>query len=349
MDYGKVIKRSLEVTWRNKALWLFGLLLALFGGANAARGGGGSGGSLPSGMSGMGEGFSSELEGIPWETLPFVKPWLRGVPPWHNMGIDWGAIAATVAAVVAVLAVVGLVMAIIRWVVRWLSHGALIGMVDEIETSGETTLGSGFRMGWKHLLKLFAINLLISIGMAIVVMVFLFAIFVIGAILAIPAVACFAAGDALIAVGVIFAIILGLVWLLLLIAGSIVLGAFGTLVREYALRACVLDGQGVFDAIGAAMRTLNAKRVESGLMWLLLGVIEFVLGLLLIPLVFAGILLGMAAGFAGWAVTEAVWGVMVSVLPILFVMGLVGLFLGALYLVFESTAWTLTYREVRGE
>jgi len=248
-----------------------------------------------------------------------------------------------------VLAVVGLVMAIIRLIVRWLSQGALIGMVDEIETTGETTVGAGFRIGWKHLLKLFAINLLISIGMAIVVMVFLFAIFVIGAILAIPAVACFAAGDALIAVGVIFAIILGLVWLLLLIAGSIVLGAFGTLVREYALRACVLDGQGVFDAIGAGLRTVNEQRVESGLMWLLLGVIEFVLGLVLIPLVLAGILLGTAAGFAGWAVTEAVWGVLVSVLPVLIVMGLVGLFLGALYLVFESTAWTLTYREVRGE
>ena len=40
---------------------------------------------------------------------------------------------------------------------------------------------------------------------------------------------------------------------------------------------------------------------------------------------------------------------LVAVLPVLFVMGLVGLFLGALYLVFESTAWTLTYREVRGE
>jgi len=349
MDYGKVIKRSLEVTWRNKALWLFGLLLALFGGANAARGGGGSGGSLPPGMSGLGEGFGGGFGGVPWETIPFAKPWMRGVPPWQSMGIDWGAVAAAVAAVVAVLAVVGLVMAIIRLIVRWLSQGALIGMVDEIETSGDTTVGAGFRIGWKHLLKLFAINLLISIGMAIVVMVFLFAIFVIGAILAIPAVACFAAGDALIAVGVIFAVILGLVWLLLLIAGSIVLGAFGTLVREYALRACVLDGQGVLDAIGAALRTLNEKRVESGLTWLLLGVIEFVLGLVLVPGVLVGLLAASSLGVAAWGATRAVWGVLVAVLPVLFVMGLVGLFLGALYLVFESTAWTLTYREVRGE
>jgi hypothetical protein len=27
MDYGRIIKRSLEITWRNKVLWIFGLLL----------------------------------------------------------------------------------------------------------------------------------------------------------------------------------------------------------------------------------------------------------------------------------------------------------------------------------
>lgn len=36
MDYGRVVKRAAELTWRHRALWFFGFLLALFG----ARGGG---------------------------------------------------------------------------------------------------------------------------------------------------------------------------------------------------------------------------------------------------------------------------------------------------------------------
>ena len=39
MDYGRIIKRSLEITWRNKVLWIFGIAATLFG----AGGGGGSG------------------------------------------------------------------------------------------------------------------------------------------------------------------------------------------------------------------------------------------------------------------------------------------------------------------
>ena len=39
MDYGKILKRAVEITWRNKALWLFGFLLALFGGGWGSGGG----------------------------------------------------------------------------------------------------------------------------------------------------------------------------------------------------------------------------------------------------------------------------------------------------------------------
>lgn len=32
MDYGRILKRAVEITWRHKALWVFGFVLALFGG-----------------------------------------------------------------------------------------------------------------------------------------------------------------------------------------------------------------------------------------------------------------------------------------------------------------------------
>lgn len=48
IDYGKIIKRSWNITWNNKWLWVMGLVLAAFGGAGSS-GGSGSGSSSTSG------------------------------------------------------------------------------------------------------------------------------------------------------------------------------------------------------------------------------------------------------------------------------------------------------------
>ena len=59
MDYTKILTRSFEVVRRNRALWLFGILLALFGG------GGGGGGGFPGGGTG-GSGRTGPTGGLPF-------------------------------------------------------------------------------------------------------------------------------------------------------------------------------------------------------------------------------------------------------------------------------------------
>ena len=44
MEYGRVIKRAIDVTWRHKSLWVFGIAAALFGAGRRGRGGGGGSG-----------------------------------------------------------------------------------------------------------------------------------------------------------------------------------------------------------------------------------------------------------------------------------------------------------------
>ncbi len=49
MDYGKILARAFEITRKYRALWLFGILAALFSGGNSFNvgnwvGGGGNGG-----------------------------------------------------------------------------------------------------------------------------------------------------------------------------------------------------------------------------------------------------------------------------------------------------------------
>ena len=42
MDHMKVLRRSFEITWRYRVLWVFGILLALTSGGGGGNGGGGS-------------------------------------------------------------------------------------------------------------------------------------------------------------------------------------------------------------------------------------------------------------------------------------------------------------------
>ena len=38
MPYGSILRRALDITWRHKILWVFGVILAVFGGASAPEG-----------------------------------------------------------------------------------------------------------------------------------------------------------------------------------------------------------------------------------------------------------------------------------------------------------------------
>jgi hypothetical protein len=60
------------------------------------------------------------------------------------------------------------------WVVStifgWLAQGALIGMVDELERSGSTSLAAGWQIGQERLLSLFMIALLMTLPGLVVIL-----------------------------------------------------------------------------------------------------------------------------------------------------------------------------------
>jgi hypothetical protein len=128
MDYGKVLSRAWQITWRWKILWILGFLAALGNGS-----GGGSGSSSYSG------------DGREWE-----HTFQHGVP-----GEVWAIIAA-----VACLAVI---IGIAIWVVSVIARGGLIAGVQQVEDEGSTSFGSAWRAGAKRFWTLFGISILASI------------------------------------------------------------------------------------------------------------------------------------------------------------------------------------------
>ncbi|MCR4407192.1 MAG: hypothetical protein NUW24_09770 [Anaerolineae bacterium] len=321
MDFTKILKRSLAITLRYRALWLFGFLLALAGGGG--RGFNPGGGSSSSGGVGSGGGPSG----------PYV-----GGPQWSDISRAWPIILAILIAVLVFIALLIITLSILQALART----AIIGMVDEIEKTEQTSVRSGFRILWSRQgLRLFLMELLTTIAWIIVAPTM-----IITALL--PLVLIATGNVVLIVAGVLAAVILFLVAIAILTVAGI---AFSMLM-EIARRECVLGDKGVLESLRGGIITLRYYLADVGVIWLLMTGISLGWSILLIPAGIAFVILGLFIGglpalvaFAlsrSWipaAVIGAPLFLIAIIVPFTFVEGV--------FLVFQSSVWTLTYREIR--
>jgi hypothetical protein len=139
----------------------------------------------------------------------------------------------------------------------------------------------------------------------------------------------------------------------------IVAAAVLKLLKHFARRVCVLNNVGVLEAIreGYAIVRQNLKNV--GLMWLIMIGIDVGWPILMIPvglLLFAAgtliggllallvsVITGLFLAETGMWIATGVTGVAVLVL----VLAVPLVFLDGLRMVFQSSTWTLTFRELR--
>ncbi len=327
MKYGEIFQRATNILWRHKVLWIFGFILALFGG------GAGGWSSPPTGM-------QYSLSASDLQRFGQRMPFLPGMP------VDWGALAAGIVAILGLLAIVGLVVAVISIIVRYTSIGALIAMVGEIEASGDTSFRSGLNRGWRQLLRLFVIALIIGIVNAIVAFILVMIFAAIGFVLIIPSILLFRVGGGWVALGVIWAVLIGLALALLAIVVALIVAAAFTITREYAYRQVVLGTQGIFDGIEAAIQTLQEWTKQSVWIWVVLGLIRIAYGIVLIPVM---LVVGFIAAFPGIAIYSAtgsgLLGFLIA-LPLLVLGFFLLVALEGLYLTYQSATWTLVYLEV---
>jgi hypothetical protein len=296
MDYTNILRRAWQITWKHKALWLFGFLLSLF------SGGGGTGSS-------------------------------QGVQRTFGAGDRLTMPSIFVIVVLALFFV--LFFVVLGIVVRYLSLGALIGMVREAEKTGETSVGSGWRMGWSRFLPLFGIDLVVGIPAAIVSMV------LIGIGLS-PLLLLLAEQEA-VAIGAI-----GLtVFLMLLVIGFlIVMGLVLSVLGELARRQCVMEETGVFDSIRAGYRIGRENLRHVAIIWVMLFGVSLAYGITMAALAIIGIGVAVVPAAALLAITETV-GASLLVGLLLAIPGILILsVLGGVYEVFRSAVWTLFYSEL---
>lgn len=353
MDPVKILKRAWYILWSYRALWVFGLILAL------ATAGSTSGGS----NNGTQYRFDGENQQMPvpedfqraMEELTREMERLFGEGP-GSVDIPRGELTALIWIIVLfVLAMflLGIVVAIARYV----SETAVIRMVDQYETADtKLSVREGFRIGWSRTSwRLFLINLIISLPAIALALVLLLA--GIGIFLAVENGSLeFTSFSVIALIGVVFVLIFAVIIV------SIVLH----LLRHFFWRVCALENFGVQESLKRGFALVRENWKSVGLMWLVmigLGIVwaiaSFILVIITLPVVLvtsiiafivsaipALLLVGLFSLFLS-NVLAWVLGI-VFVLPFFFTLAFSPwLLLGSWQSVFTSTVWTLTYREIK--
>jgi hypothetical protein len=139
MDYAQVLKRAWQITWKVKALWIFGILA----GCGSGGGGGGSTGYRTQGAFG-----------------PQVEAFLQQIPEE-----TWIAIA------VGLLCLM-LFMILVTWVLGAVGLGGLIGGVNAADQDAGVTIGDLFSLAMTYFWKLLIIQIMAAIVVLAIIVVF---------------------------------------------------------------------------------------------------------------------------------------------------------------------------------
>ena len=341
MDHARVLKRSWEILWRYRVLWVFGVIVLLCAAGSTGN---------PTINPGGGDGY--EEANVP----PWVGEWpLEGEPFAEVMPqivAAWATVAGVILAIIAALCCLAVVLTIAKVIFLYVAETALIRMVDDYEETGEKRgVREGFRLGWSRTaLRLFVIDLLTRVPGFVT----LFVLLLLGAAIA-GILFLVRDGVVLKVIGAIAGIGVGF----LVILASIVISLAISLVRPLIFRVCALEERGVIESFRVGFDFIKAHLADTVIMWLIMIGVQIGWAIVMIPVVLflllVGGVLGGIAGLSVGGLSSLVFegaipwiaGFGVGIPIFILIVAAPSVFLGGLAEVFKSSVWTLTYRELR--
>lgn len=363
LDIKKILGRSWHILWNYRTLWIFGFILALTVGAS--NGGGGNNSRYSANDGDLDNGPAGIHAPQDWQGL-------QGDTPQEKLNDAFAQIGAGIAelraeypvefqmgiAVAITLFVMMVVLSLVGAVLRYVAETSSIRMVNEYEDTGVKV---GFRQGWKYgwsrvSWRLFFINLLVHLpSFFMLALVILVAWWIVSAALS--------GVEATLITSLIAGI--GLVFLFGFI--TIILMTVLYLVRDFAWRIAILEDKGVGDSLRSAFALLKRNWKNAGLMWLVVLGLKIawalVFFLLMLPLLVisivtmvGGILAALApalvtAGLASLLSAPDFWPWVFAAiigLPFFFVVAFSPILLVSGWgYIYQSSVWTLTYRELK--
>lgn len=353
MDPVKILKRSWTILWSYRALWVFGLILAL-------AAGGSSGGGSNSGTQYQFEGDSQQMP-VPEDFQRAMQEFTREMERLFGEGpgsvdIPSGELTALISIIILFVLVI-FIFGIIVAIARYVSETAVIRMVDEYEsTDAKMTVREGFRIGWSRTSwRLFLINLIVKLPAIALALVLLLA--GIGIFFAVENGGLqFTSFTVIAMIGIVFMVIFAVIIL------SFVLN----LLRHFFWRVCALEDLGVQESLRRGIALVRENWKSVGLMWLVmigLGIVWAIASVLLViitlPVVLVTFLVALIVSAIPALILVGLFSLFLSnvlawvlgiviVLPLFFTLAFSPwLLFGSWQAVFTSTVWTLTYREIK--
>jgi hypothetical protein len=361
LNVTKILKRSWQILWNYRMLWVFGFILALtIGGSNFGSQSRYTANDRNNNNPQPGVQAPNEWKNLQGNTpreklnsalglvVAEIQKLQAQYPVEFRMGIS---VAITVLVMILILSFIGAIL-------RYVAETATIRMVDEYEQTGVKV---GFRQGWKYgwsrsAWRLFLINFVVHIPTLV--------LFVILGLVGwwIVSTALNGVESALIT-SLIAGI--GLAFISILVVGILMVVLY--LLRDFAWRTSVIEGTGVMESLRMATALVKRNWKSAGLMWLVMIGIKIAWGIAFFILVFPLLIV---------SVITAVGGLLVAVVPSLLTAGIASLLAAPDYwpwifalvigfplfatvafspillvsgwgLTYESNVWTLTYRELK--
>ena len=308
MDYGRVLSRAWQITWRYKVLWILGFLVAL---------GSGSGGA------GSGYRFGAN-DFRNFNNFPSLQP------------------LQNLTGLLVVLGCLALIVALVVFVLSLIARGGLIAAVIQAEDGETVSLSSAWRAGGGRFWTLLGIWALTTF-LPVVLLIGLSIIGIVaaagaagGAALLRPGAnpGALAGGGVAILVACCCTSICGLVIVTLVLQQ----------IRLYAERAAMLEGRGAVAAFERGWQVLRQRFGPTLMLWLIFLLIGLALAAVIIVVVAVIVLPFVVASRSGQVPNLLVLPVIATALVGI----IVGAIISSVVQVFISASWTLAYRELTG-
>lgn len=359
-DIKKILKRSWHILWNYRMLWVFGFILALAVGTSNP--GSNSRYSIdadpssrppsvqsPDGWDGLqGDTFAEKMEAAFRQMRTGIQELQEQYPVEFNLGI---------AAVITFFVVV-LLLGILTAILRYVAETASIRMVDEYEQSG---IKVGFRQGWSYgwspaAWRLFLVNFVVHLPVLL--------LFVVLGLVGWWIFSAFMGG---VRSTIISSVIAGSGLAFLFIFVSVILMAVLYVLRDFSWCMIVLEGASALEALRMALALVKRQWKNVGLMWLVMIGLKIVWSLafiiLIIPLLIVSIITALGgllvailpslltAGVASLLSVPEYWPWIFAAiigLPFFFIVAFSPVLLVSGWAqIYQSSVWTLTYRELK--
>lgn len=141
MDYFGIIKKAFKMNWKNKFLWIFGILIGSSAGFNSFN--------------------------YNFDNAEIQKTWAEFTSQ-ELTNFDINAFWASYGSLVIFLLILLMVLGIIFFVLNLTSQGALVGGVEKLEAGEDTNFSKSFKLGWKNFWRIWGLNITILLSILIV-------------------------------------------------------------------------------------------------------------------------------------------------------------------------------------